>query len=125
MMIKLQKITNIPFQLFSVLNELLKRDENFAAQNNHNNPTCSTSGENPGWLHEYFPKSDIDQNEENDADLFSIDNDPEVIFDEESCEISMPKSFEDEAKFSDPISENMAKFIKTCCTQKAGNIWRK
>ena len=36
-----------------------------------------------------------------------------------NCEISMPKIFEDETKFSEPISENMAKFIKMGCTQKA------
>jgi hypothetical protein len=102
-----------------VLNELLNRTENFDARNDHNNQTCSNSVENPGQLHEHFPESDIDQNEQNDADLFSIDNDPEVIFVEESCEISMPQIFEEETKFSDPISENMAKFIKTCCTQNA------
>lgn len=48
----------------------------------------------------------------NDSDLFSVDNDPEVVFDDENYEISMPKIFEDDTKFSEPISENMAKFIK-------------
>lgn len=68
----------------------------------------------------FFPESDIDQNElNNESDLFSVDNDPEVVFDGENCEISMPKIFEDDTKFSEPISENMAKFIKMGCTQKA------
>jgi hypothetical protein len=39
----------------------------------------------------------------------------------------MPKIFEDETNFSGPISENMAKFIKTCCNEKAevSSIWSK
>jgi hypothetical protein len=44
--------------------------------NDHNNPACSTTGENPGRLHQNFPESDEDQNEQNsDFDLFSTDND--------------------------------------------------
>lgn len=71
-------------------------------------------------MEEFFLESDINQNElNNESDLFSVDNDPEVVFDDETCEISMPKIFEDDTKFSEPISENMAKFIKMGCTQKA------
>lgn len=107
-----------PSQLFSVLNELLKRIENI--DHARNKPGCSTSGENPERMEDFFPESDIDQNElNNESDLFSVDNDPEVVFDGENCEISMPKIFEDDTKFSEPISENMAKFIKMGCTQKA------
>lgn len=51
--------------------------------------------------------------------MFSIDNDQEMVFDNDNSEISMPKIFEDKAKFSESISENMAKFIKMGCTQKA------
>lgn len=107
-----------PSQLFSVLNELLKRTENI--DHARNKPGCSTSGENPERMEDFFPESDIDQNElNNESDLFSVDNDPEVVFDGENCEIFMPKIFEDDTKFSEPISENMAKFIKMGCTQKA------
>lgn len=68
----------------------------------------------------FFPESDIDQNElYNESDLFSVDNDPEVVFDDETCEISMTKIFEGDTTFSEPISENVAKFIKMGCTQKA------
>ena len=72
-------------------------------------------------MDEIYPElTDNDQNEHvNDSDLFSIDNDPEVVFDDNNCEICMPKNFGDETKFSEPISENMAKFIKMGCTQKA------
>lgn len=71
-------------------------------------------------MEEIFPESDIDQNElNNDSYLFLVDNDPEVVFDDEINEISMPKIFEDDTKFSEPISENMAKFIKMGCIQKA------
>lgn len=39
----------------------------------------------------YFPESDIDQNEfSNESDLFSVDNDSEVVFDDKTCELSMP-----------------------------------
>ena len=66
----------------------------------------------------YLELSDHDQNEHvNDSDLFSIENGPEVVVDDDNCEISMPNIFE--TKFSEPISENMAKFIKMGCTQKA------
>jgi hypothetical protein len=41
------------------------------------------------------------------------------VFDENNIEFPMPKIFEDETKFSEPISENMAKFIMMGCTQKA------
>ena len=72
-------------------------------------------------MDEFYPDlSDNEQNEQvNESDLFSIDNEPEVVFDDDTCEISMPKIFEDETNFSEPISENMAKFIKMGCTQKA------
>lgn len=107
-----------PSQLFSVLNELLKRTENI--DHARNKPGCSTSGENPERMEEIFPESDIDQNElNNDSDLFFVDNDPEVVFDDENYEISMPKIFEDDTKFFEPISENMAKSIKMGCIQKA------
>lgn len=33
--------------------------------------------------------------------------------------VSLAKRFEDNTKFSEPISENMAKFINMGCTQKA------
>lgn len=62
---------------------------------------------------ECFPESDFE------TDMFSIDNDQEMVFDNDNSEISMPKIFEDKAKFSESISENMAKFIKMGCTQKA------
>lgn len=51
--------------------------------------------------------------------FFFVDNDPEVIFDDESNEFSMPKVFEDETNFCSPVSESLAKFIKMGCTQKA------
>lgn len=72
-------------------------------------------------MDEIYPElTDNDQNEHvNDSDLFSIDNDPEVVFDDNNCEICMPKNFGDETKFSEPISEHMAKFIKMGCIQKA------
>lgn len=69
-------------------------------------------------MQEFFPKPDIDQNEFNDeSDLFSVDNFPEVVFDDENC--FSAKRFEDDPKFSEPISENMAKLINIGCTQKA------
>lgn len=106
-----------PSQLFSLLNEFLKRTENI----DNNNPcTSGITGENPERVIECFPESDFDHTEQNnETDLFSIDNDPEVVFDDDNSEISMPKIFEDETKFSESISENMAKFIKMGCTQKA------
>lgn len=52
------------------------------------------------------------------SDLFSIDNDPEIIIDDESSEFSMPKVFEDETKFCPPVSENLTKFVKMGRTQK-------
>uniref|UniRef100_A0A8W8M0V0 Uncharacterized protein n=1 Tax=Magallana gigas TaxID=29159 RepID=A0A8W8M0V0_MAGGI len=87
---------------------------------NNNNPcTSGTTGENPEGVIEYFPDSDFDHVQNNETDMFSIDNDPEVVFDDDNSEISMPKIFEDETKFSESISKNMAKFIKMGCTQKA------
>lgn len=69
-------------------------------------------------MQEFFPKPDIDQNEfNNESDLFSVDNFPEVVFDDENC--FSAKRFEDDTKFSEPISENMAKLINIGCTQKA------
>lgn len=68
----------------------------------------------------FFPESDIDQNKLiNESNLISVDYEPEVVFDDETCKISMPKIFEDDAKFSEPIFENMAKFMKMGCTQKS------
>lgn len=51
--------------------------------------------------------------------MFSTDNDPKVLFDDEKSEFSMPKIFEDETKFCEPISENVSKFIQMGCTKKA------
>lgn len=72
-----------------VLNELLKRTENI--DHARNKPGCSISGKNPERMEDFFPESDIDQNEfSNESDLFSVDNDSEVVFDDETCELSMP-----------------------------------
>ena len=51
-------------------------------------------------MDESYPElSDNDQNEHvNDIDLFSIDNDPEVVIDDKNCEISMPIIFGVEPK---------------------------
>ena len=64
----------------------------------HLQPGCSTSGENHEQMDEFYPDlSDNEQNEQNehvnDGDLFSIDNDPVVGFNYDSCKIYMPKIF--------------------------------
>jgi hypothetical protein len=99
-------------QIFCMLQELLKRSENNEASTSGYN-----TGENQDTTEDFIPvddESNIDQ-----QDLFSVDNDPEVIFDENNYEFSMPKIFEDETKFCSPVSENLATFIKMGCTQKA------
>ena len=50
-------------------------------------------------------------------DLELSDHDQNEHVDDVNCEISMPNIFE--TKFSEPISEKMAKFIKKGCTKKA------
>lgn len=87
---------------------------------NNNNPCTSwTTGENPEQVIECFPESDFDHVQNKETYMFSFDNDPEVVFDDDNSGISMPKIFEDETKFSESISENMPKFIKMGCAQKA------
>lgn len=68
-------------------------------------------------MEEFLPDDEIANNDQ--RDLFSVDNYLEIIFDDESNEFSMPKVFEDETKFCSPVSKSLAKFIKMGCTQKA------
>ena len=100
----------------------LKRTENIDARKDTSNPGCSTFCENHEQMDEFYPDlSEYEQNEQvNESDLFSIDNDPEVVFDDDTCEISMPKIFEDETKFSEPISEKWV-VLKKLISQ---NSWR-
>lgn len=80
-----------PSKLFSLLNEFLKRTEH--VDNNDNPCTSVTTGENPEGVIECFPDSDFDHVQNNETDIFSIDNDPEVVFDDDNSEISMPKIY--------------------------------
>lgn len=64
---------------------------------------CSTSGLNQVPMEEFIPEI---KNEANTStyEMFSTDNDPEVVFDDEKSEFCMPNYFEDETKFCEPIS---------------------
>lgn len=100
-----------------LLNDFFKRTQNIYSYNS--TYTSGTADENPELVIECFPESDFDHAEQNyETDLFSIDNDPEVVFDDDNSEISMPKIFKDGTQFSESISQNMVKFVKMGCTKK-------
>ena len=73
-----------------------------------------------GDENEGFDIDSVSYHEDNDNfDMFSHQNEAEIIFDNENAEFSMPKVFEDETKFCNLISEVMANFVKSGCTKKA------
>lgn len=77
---KQRKVDFNPSQIYFMLSELLKRS---ITQSSTDEPEACTSAINTESVEEIFPFSD-DLNGMDKSDLFSIDNDPEVIFDDES-----------------------------------------
>ena len=54
------------------------------------------------------------------SEIFSnVDTSENQIINTDTSGLEFPKIFEDQTKFSDPISESMAEFVKNACTRKA------
>lgn len=119
---KVAKINNLPndnnisqilSQFFSQFAPGFRQADNSAAINHVNNGNVPVQRAEPAQ----FAEADVDPEM---PDLFSnadpLDN---QIINTDNSGLEFPKIFEEQTKFSDPISDSMAEFVNNACTRKA------